>query len=82
MAKQYRRYGIQAARPRPSELSACAIAAAKLVAISRRSEATVTRTAGGLSSFRSRKASVEIRTGGSVELEADYALPVWAGVVP
>jgi len=28
------------------------------------------------------EASAKLRTGGPVELEADYALPVWAGVVP
>ena len=28
------------------------------------------------------EASAKVRTGGPIELEEDYALPVWAGVVP
>ena len=28
------------------------------------------------------EASAKVRTGGPIDSEADYALPVWAGVVP
>ena len=32
--------------------------------------------------FTIAEASAKIRTGGPVDEEADYALPVWAGVLP